>query len=59
MGTVTVNIAFQESLLREIDDVSQSESRSRSEFLREAGRVIKALFVVDVAIVNCSPIARQ
>ena len=38
MGTTTVNIAFQESLLREIDRVAQSESRSRSELLREAAR---------------------
>lgn len=38
MGTKTVNIAFQESLLREIDEVAKMESRSRSEFLREAAR---------------------
>ncbi len=38
MGTKTVNIAFQESLLREIDRVARMESRSRSEFLREAAR---------------------
>lgn len=38
MGTKTVNIAFQESLLREIDRVAKMESRSRSEFLREAAR---------------------
>jgi predicted transcriptional regulator len=39
MGTKTVNIAFHESLLREIDRVARMESRSRSEFLREAARV--------------------
>lgn len=38
MSTTTVNIAFQESLLREIDRAARSESRSRSEFLREAAR---------------------
>ncbi len=38
MGTTTVNIAFQESLLREIDRVARTESRSRSELLREAAR---------------------
>ena len=38
MSTTTVNIAFQKSLLREIDNVAQDESRSRSEFLREAAR---------------------
>ena len=38
MGTKTVNIAFQESLLREIDEVAKMESRSRSDFLREAAR---------------------
>jgi metal-responsive CopG/Arc/MetJ family transcriptional regulator len=38
MGTSTVNIAFQTELLREIDRVASEESRSRSEFLREAAR---------------------
>ena len=38
MNTTTVNIAFQKSLLREIDRVARAESRSRSEFLREAAR---------------------
>lgn len=38
MSTTTVNIAFQENLLHDIDRVARSESRSRSEFLREAAR---------------------
>ncbi|EFK09486.1 toxin-antitoxin system, antitoxin component, ribbon-helix-helix domain protein [delta proteobacterium NaphS2] len=38
MNTCTVNIAFQKDLLREIDEVAKEESRSRSEFLREAAR---------------------
>ena len=38
MSTTTVNIAFQKNLLHEIDRVARSESRSRSEFLREAAR---------------------
>ena len=38
MSTSTVNIAFQTDLLREIDKVAREESRSRSEFLREAAR---------------------
>ena len=38
MSTITVNIAFQEDLLRQIDRAAQAESRSRSEFLREAAR---------------------
>jgi len=38
MSTTTVNIAFQKDLLREIDSVARAESRSRSEFLREAAR---------------------
>ncbi len=38
MRTSTVNIAFQKDLLREIDQVARKESRSRSEFLREAAR---------------------
>lgn len=38
MSTSTVNIAFQKDLLHEIDQVAGKESRSRSEFLREAAR---------------------
>lgn len=38
MSTRTVNIAFNKDLLREIDQVAGKESRSRSEFLREAAR---------------------
>lgn len=38
MSTTTVNIAFQESLLQDIDRAAQAEARSRSEFLREAAR---------------------
>jgi len=35
----TVNISFQEELLGQIDDVARSESRSRSELIREAARL--------------------
>ena len=38
MSNVTVNISFQDSLLRDIDRVAQTEARSRSELLREAAR---------------------
>lgn len=38
MSNVTVNISFQDSLLSDIDRVARSESRSRSELLREAAR---------------------
>ena len=38
MSTSTVNIAFQTDFLREIDKIAAQESRSRSEFLREAAR---------------------
>lgn len=38
MSTSTVNIAFQTDLLRDIDQIASEESRSRSEFLREAAR---------------------
>ncbi len=38
MRTCTVNIAFQKDLLQEIDRIAKEESRSRSEFLREAAR---------------------
>lgn len=38
MSNVTVNISFQDSLLRDIDRVARAETRSRSELLREAAR---------------------
>ena len=38
MSTTTVNISFQDKLLRDIDRVARTESRNRSEFLREAAR---------------------
>ena len=38
MNTVTVNISFQDALLRDIDRVARDEARSRSELLREAAR---------------------
>ncbi|MES0491595.1 MAG: ribbon-helix-helix domain-containing protein [Leptospirales bacterium] len=39
MSTNTVNISFDENLLKEIDEVAKSEFRSRSELLREAARL--------------------
>ena len=39
MKTGTVNISFQEGLLRQIDETAQEESRSRSELIREAARI--------------------
>ena len=39
MGTVTVNISFQDRLLSNIDRIARRESRSRSELLREAARI--------------------
>lgn len=39
MSTKTVNISFQDELLRDIDRVARQESRSRSELLREASRM--------------------
>jgi len=39
MKTSTVNIAFKDDLLKEIDDIAQKESRSRSELIREAARM--------------------
>ena len=38
MSNVTVNISFQDTLLRDIDRVARAETRTRSEFLREAAR---------------------
>lgn len=37
--TSTVNISFRQDFLNEIDEVARSESRSRSELLREAARL--------------------
>ena len=34
----TVNISFNDDLLKQIDRVAQEESRSRSELIREAAR---------------------
>lgn len=39
MKTGTVNISFQEDLLRQIDETAREESRSRSELIREAARM--------------------
>ncbi|HPR18114.1 MAG TPA: ribbon-helix-helix domain-containing protein [Candidatus Cloacimonadota bacterium] len=39
MNTSTVNIAFNKSILKLIDQVAKSESRSRSELIREAARM--------------------
>ncbi|WP_040432916.1 MULTISPECIES: CopG family ribbon-helix-helix protein [Chlorobium] len=39
MPTVTVNIAFQDSLLDQIDKTARKEFRSRSELIREAARL--------------------
>ncbi len=36
--STTINIAFKRELLAQIDKVAKEESRSRSEFLREAAR---------------------
>ena len=39
MSNVTVNISFQDGLLRDIDRIARREDRSRSELLREAARI--------------------
>ena len=38
MAVSTVNISFQDELLKEIDLVAKGEARSRSELIREAAR---------------------
>ena len=38
MSIRTVNISFEDTLLRDIDRAARRESRSRSDFLREAAR---------------------
>lgn len=37
--TSTVNISFREDLLKQIDTVARTESRTRSELVREAARM--------------------
>ncbi|GHU75148.1 hypothetical protein FACS189461_0850 [Spirochaetia bacterium] len=39
MAVSTVNISFQEDLLRQIDTIAQNEARTRSELIREAARL--------------------
>ena len=39
MSTTTVNISFQNKFLSDLDKVAKSESRTRSELLREAARL--------------------
>jgi CopG family transcriptional regulator / antitoxin EndoAI len=39
MNTNTVNIAFKKDLLELIDEIAKTESRSRSELIREAARM--------------------
>ena len=39
MAVATVNISFQEDLLRQIDRIAQNEARTRSELIREAARI--------------------
>lgn len=38
MKSSTVNISFNDELLKQIDEVAEEESRSRSELIREAAR---------------------
>ena len=39
MAVSTVNISFQDDLLKQIDQIAQNEARSRSELIREAARI--------------------
>jgi len=39
MPVSTVNISFQDDLLKQIDQVAQNEARTRSELIREAARL--------------------
>jgi metal-responsive CopG/Arc/MetJ family transcriptional regulator len=39
MAVSTVNISFQEDLLKKIDQVAKKEARTRSELIREAARI--------------------
>lgn len=39
MSISTVNISFQEGLLKQIDSIASEEARTRSELIREAARL--------------------
>ena len=39
MAVSTVNISFQEDLLKQIDRIARNEARTRSELIREASRI--------------------
>ena len=39
MAVSTVNISFQDDLLKQIDQIAQNEARTRSELIREAARL--------------------
>jgi metal-responsive CopG/Arc/MetJ family transcriptional regulator len=39
MAVSTVNISFQEDLLKKIDKIAKKEARTRSELIREAARI--------------------
>ena len=39
MAVSTVNISFQDDLLKKIDKIAQKEARTRSELIREAARL--------------------
>jgi metal-responsive CopG/Arc/MetJ family transcriptional regulator len=39
MAVSTVNISFQEDLLKKIDQTAKKEARTRSELIREAARI--------------------
>jgi len=39
MAVSTVNISFQDDLLKQIDQIARSEARTRSELIREAARI--------------------
>jgi len=39
MAVSTVNISFQDDLLKQIDQIAQNEARTRSELIREAARI--------------------
>ena len=39
MAVATVNVSFNEDILRQIDEIAKSEARTRSELIREAARI--------------------
>jgi CopG family transcriptional regulator / antitoxin EndoAI len=66
MAVSTVNISFQEDLLKQIDAIANEEARTRSELIREAARLYiekkakwKGIFTFGDSIVKNSKLTEK